>query len=163
MPVRLSQPHETKKGKMMPTPKELVQSGWELWAKGDFDALAQRYSQDAEVSLPGMPPVKGRDAISATWKAFRAAFPDEHPVQMRHLAEGNTVVSIWTLDGTHTGPLPMPDGQTLPATGNKLITKGVSVEEVQNELVKSQTFYWDTASFMSQLGLMPEAQPASAG
>jgi predicted ester cyclase len=91
---------------------------------------------------------------------YMAAFPDEHPTQIRHLADGNTVVTEWKTEATHNGPLMMPTGETLPATGRKISSSGVTVQDIQGGKVIKQVFYFDNVEFMQQLGVMPAIQGA---
>lgn len=146
----------------MGDPKDVAREGWDAWFRGDVDAVVGGYTEDAEVILPAAPPLKGKAAIREGWKMFKAAFPDERPLEIRHLADGNTVISIFTTEATHSGPLPLPTGEMLPATGKKVIQRGVSVIEVEGDKAKQHTFYFDNLEFMQQLGLMPESAPTSA-
>ncbi len=51
--------------------------------------------------------------------AFRRAFPDLHMTIEEMVAEGDTVVSRWTMRGTHLGPFEeiAPTGKTVAASG----------------------------------------------
>ena len=39
----------------------------------------------------------------------------------------------------------------------------IAFAEVEGDLIKKDTFYWDNASFLMQLGLMPEPAGAAPG
>jgi steroid delta-isomerase-like uncharacterized protein len=140
--------------------KKLAEDGWNAYFRRDLEACVAAYADDAEVVLPGAPPFKGKDAIRAAWQMYMAAFPDEHPTQIRHLADGNTVVTEWKTEATHNGPLMMPTGETLPATGRKISSSGVTVQDIQGGKVIKQVFYFDNVEFMQQLGVMPAIQGA---
>jgi steroid delta-isomerase-like uncharacterized protein len=142
--------------------RKLAVEGWDAYYRHDVDACMATYTDDAEVVLPGAPPIQGKEAIRATWQMWMAAFPDEHPTQIRHLVDGDTVVTVWTSEATHQGPLMMPTGDMLPATGKKVTTSGVTVQEIQDGKVKRQVFYFDNVEFLQQLGLMPAMQGAAA-
>lgn len=50
---------------------DLVNKTWmELFNKGDFDAIAQLYTDDAVALPPGSSWIKGRAAIGAMWKSM---------------------------------------------------------------------------------------------
>jgi steroid delta-isomerase-like uncharacterized protein len=143
--------------------KQLAEQGWNAWFSRDIDAVMQFYAEDAELILPGGPPVKGKDAIRAAWQMYMTAFPDERPTEIRHFADGNTAITEWTIAQTHTGPLAMPTGEMLPATGKAITLNGVTVAELEGDKVKRQAFYWDNADFLQQLGLMPTQELVAAG
>ena len=143
--------------------RKLADEGWEAYYAKDVDTLMAQYADDAEVTLPGMPAIKGKDAIRGVWRLYWAAFPDEHLISIRHLVDGNTVVTEFVSEGTHTGPLPMPTGDVLPPTGRTVITRGAVVQESVNDKLVKQTFYFDNAAFLQQLGLMPAMEGAAAG
>ena len=52
--------------------------------------------------------------------------------------------------GTNTGPL-----GAIPATQRKFVLRGVSVGRIVGAKVVSHKDYWDLASFLRQVGLMP--------
>ena len=143
--------------------RALVQAGWDEYYAKDVDRLMARYADDAEVLLPGAPPMQGKDAIRAVWQMYWAAFPDEHPTSMRHIVDGTTIVTEFTSLSTHTGPLPMPTGEMLPPTGRKVTFRGVAVQDVSGELITRQVFYFDNLDLMTQLGVIPQPAGAAAG
>lgn len=143
--------------------RQLTEDGWNAYYAKDIDALMSAYTDDSEVTLPGMPTIKGRDAIRAVWEMYWAAFPDEHVLSIRHLVDGNTVITEFESEGTHTGPLPMPTGDTLPPTGRTVVFRGAVVQDAVGDKLVKQTFYFDNAAFMQQLGLLPDLAGAAAG
>ena len=141
--------------------KDVVLQGWDAYRRHDLDGVLEAYAEDAELIVPGAPPARGRDEIRATWKGFLDAFPDDSPTIEKTVREGDTVVVVFTTTGTNTGPLAMPTGESIPATGRRVELSGVSVAEVADDKVVRETFYWDNASFLTQLGLMPEPTAAA--
>ena len=140
--------------------RALAEDGWNAYYAKDLDALMSAYTDDAEVTLPGMPALRGKDAIAAMWQIYWAAFPNGHLLSIRHLVDGNTVVTEFAAEATHTGPLPLPTGDTLPPTGRTVVTRGAAVQDVVGDKLAKQTFYFDNAAFMQQLGLIPEMEAA---
>ena len=136
--------------------KSVAEAGWNAWFRGDIDGVMNSYTDDVELSVPGMPPFKGKDAVRMAWQGLKQALPDEHPLEIRHVGEGDTVVTIWTTEATHRGPMPMPNGEMLPPTGKTVVTKGVTVQAFAGDKIRRQDFYWDNLEFMQQLGLLPE-------
>jgi len=143
--------------------RKLAEDGWNRYYSRDLEGCLATYTDDAEVQMPGAPPFKGKDAIRQAWQMWMTAFPDEHPIRIRHLIDGNTVVTEWTSEATHSGPLMMPTGDTLPPTGRKITTSGVTVQEIDGDRCAKQVFYFDNVEFLQQLGLMPETSGAAVG
>jgi steroid delta-isomerase-like uncharacterized protein len=146
----------------MPTPKELAEAGWNAWFRHDLDAVLENYAEDAEVILPGAPPIKGKEAIRQAWELFSTAIPDERALEMRFIADGNTVVTEWKTTGTHAGPLAAPNGEMIPPTGKTITQNGTTVFDFEGGKLKRQVFYWDNADFLQQMGLMPSPEQAGA-
>jgi ketosteroid isomerase-like protein len=98
---------------------------------------------------------EGREAIAAYFEEGDKPFSDISMETSQLIEEGNVLVEEWVWRATNTGPLPMPDGTEIPATNKTVELPGVSVLSVRNGKVTNQRDYFDNASVMSQLGLMP--------
>jgi predicted ester cyclase len=83
------------------------------------------------------------------WRNWCEAFPDTNFAVEEINAEGNTVVTIWHLTGTHKGEYL---GQA--ATGNKVAVDGVSIDRIENGMVVSGFDAWDSLGFREQIGLI---------
>lgn len=142
--------------------RKLAEDGWNAYYRHDLETCMAAYTEDAEVVLPGRPPIKGKDAIRGVWQMYWTAFPDEHPTQIRHLVDGNTVVTEVKTEATHNGPLLLPTGDTLPPTGRKVLSSGVAVQDMEGGKLARQVFYFDLVEILQQLGLMPTTQGAPA-
>lgn len=143
--------------------RKIAEDGWNAYFAHDLDACMALYTDDAEVQLPGAPPLKGKEAIRSAWEMYLTAFPDQRPTFIRHLVDGSTVVTEYRNEGTHNGPLTLPTGDTLPATGRPITVRGAVVQEVAGDKLAKQVFYFDNAEFLQQLGVMPAMEGASAG
>ncbi|WP_426939533.1 ester cyclase [Pseudarthrobacter sp. S3] len=62
-----------------------------------------------------------------------------------------------SVTGTNTGPLPLPSGESLPATGKSIRVRSCDVAHVEAGLIKQHAFYFDQMELMAQLGLLPES------
>lgn len=143
--------------------RKLAEQGWKAYFAHDLDACMATYADDAEVQLPGMPPLLGKEAIRMAWEMFLTALPDDHPTFIRHLVDGDTVVTEITTEATHNGPLMMPTGEALPPSGRKVATKTAVVQDISDGKLVKQVFYFDNLEFMQQLGVIPAMEPAAAG
>jgi hypothetical protein len=65
------------------------------------------------------------------------------------------VIAEWKWRATNTGPLALPDGTEMPATGKSVELLGVSVVEVRDGEIAVVRDYFDNAGLMSQLRPMP--------
>jgi hypothetical protein len=61
----------------------------------------------------------------------------------------------WTFVGTQTGPLTLPDGTELPATGKPLEIRGMELVLVRDGKIVVDNLYYDPTVFLAQLGLVP--------
>jgi steroid delta-isomerase-like uncharacterized protein len=70
--------------------------------------------------------------------------------------EGNRFTMEWKAIGTHAGPL-----GDMPPTNKSIVVEGCDVGVFGDDgLIQRETDYWNEASFLRQLGMMPE--PAAA-
>jgi predicted ester cyclase len=105
----------------------------------------------------GRPAIRGVDAVLASVKAFTTAFPDARGSGQLILINGDTLVSVYVLNGTHTGPLASPDGKSLPPTNKPigfLQAHWIQMDAIGNKVVK-EAFYSDSGTMMAQLGVNP--------
>lgn len=136
-----------------------VEAAYAAWNAHDAHAVAGFYTSDATVRDAGDRdnPAVGSDAIEARAKAILTAFPDAK-LEMRSLTvDGERVVHEWKFSATHEG-----DFLGVPATGRHTENIGASVEVMNDDgLTVEETAYWDVATFLREVGALPE--PAAAG
>lgn len=77
--------------------------------------------------------------------------------------DGDHYAAEWTMSGTNDGPAKQLG---LPATGKKWEFRGMSSGEIgDDERVKLHRDYWNVATFLMQIGVLPPppgAQPQAA-
>jgi steroid delta-isomerase-like uncharacterized protein len=139
----------------------VMSAGKDLWTEvkaryneGDLAGWAALYASDAVCTDP-TGRYEGRAAILANLEGASKPFSDIRMETSLLIEEGDTVVGEWTVRGTHTGPLPMPDGTEISATGKAFEILGVTIWTVRDGMVTNQRDYFDSMAMMSQLGLMP--------
>jgi steroid delta-isomerase-like uncharacterized protein len=142
------------------TGRGAVGAGKDLWTeaenllnKHDSAGVASLYASDAVLTDPSGR-YEGREAIRAFLEAMVKSF-DENLETSLLVEEGDTTVAEYTWRGTNTGPLTMPDGTEIPATGKTVEMLGVAIITVRDGKIVSERDYVDMAAMMSQLGLMP--------
>jgi steroid delta-isomerase-like uncharacterized protein len=122
----------------------------------DARAVAELFSEDATIWEPMMAePLKGRKAVEEWYEAMLRAFPDVSGETTNVFGARDYFAWEWVMRGTHTGPLVGPQGE-VPPTGRRAEVRGCEVCRLDAQgLIYEARSYWDSASMMQQLGLMP--------
>lgn len=63
---------------------------------------------------------------------------------------GKKELRAWVLTGTHHADFP-----GMPATGKRFSVRGATILELQGEKIRRNSDYWDAATVMRQVGLLP--------
>ncbi len=119
----------------------------------DFEALSGMYAAEAVAITPDQGEIRGREQIVRYLKEFVGAFPDLRFESLHAHESGNTAIDEGFVVGTHTQPLPTPDGESIPPTGRQIRVRSVDVATVEEGAVTSHRFYFDQMEFLGQLGL----------
>ncbi len=120
---------------------------------GDAAEVGRCYSEDAVLSTPDEGEIRGRDAIAAYLLQLGEAFPDGGYESLNKFEDGNTAIDEGYLIGTHTGPLRLRSGDTIPPTGKRIRVRSCDFAEVAGGVVTSHRMYFNPADFAEQLGL----------
>lgn len=133
--------------------KDVIEKSTDAWNAHDRAALTACYSADCEFVAP--PDVgKGHAAVQKFWDENEVIWPDSR-VRITLLKEdGEVLFEEGVVEGTNTGPIPLPDGTEAPASGNAVSFPFAGVHTVRDGLIVSTRFYWDNAAIYQQLGLM---------
>jgi ketosteroid isomerase-like protein len=126
----------------------------------DFDTLAGLYAEDAVAVTPDMGELNGRDAIVQYMRELANAFPDASYEPLHAHEAGNTAIDEGYVVGTNSGPLALPTGDTLPATGKSVRIRSCDAATVENGQITSHRFYFDQMELLGQLGVLPEEAAA---
>ena len=140
----------------MGTGADLWEQFTTLLQKMDSDGFASLFTSDAVYVEPAGRH-EGREAVRAWIAGGAGAMSDVHFETRRVIEEGSTIVAEWTWRSTHTGPLPLPDGSVIPATGKVIDFPGVTIADVRDGQIVAARDYFDQVAMLSQLGLMPGA------
>jgi predicted ester cyclase len=81
------------------------------------------------------------------------AFPGNRFEIARTVVSGNSIVVEGVWIGKHTGPMILPDGSTVPASGRSVRVPYATLFTLEGDRISSHHAYWDMASFLGQLGL----------
>jgi|SRR5689334_17408150 steroid delta-isomerase-like uncharacterized protein len=140
--------------------QRLVRIHYEGVNSGDMDTAGSVFAADCEnVSPYGT--TRGIEALRQMGEAFRAAAPDSRLEARSTWESGGTVIVEGVYTGTHTGPLAGPGG-VVPPTGRAFTLPYVDIFQARDGKFVSHRIYWDNATFLAQLGLLPEPAPAGS-
>lgn len=123
---------------------------------GDLKTIADLYAEDAVALTPDEGEIQGRDAIVEYWRSMTTSIPDATFTYRNRFETGDTAIDEGIFTGKNTGPLPLPDGETLPATGKTVNIRGIDLAQVRDGRIQSYRLYFDQMEFLDQLGLLPE-------
>ena len=121
----------------------------QVWNQGDEAAIDRFIAEDAIGNDPDFG--IGREGFKRQWRKWREAFPDLRFEVEELVAESDTVVSRWTLTGTHTGPF-----LGIAPTGRAIRVAGMSLDHLQDGLLVSGFDGWDNLGLRQQLGAIPD-------
>ena len=118
--------------------------------KKNLDAIDELVAEDfvEHVPFPGQGP--GREGLRQVLATFLSAFPDIRWTLEEQIAEGEKVVSRFTMAGTHRG-----DFLGIPPTGKSVNIWGVVIDVVRNGKFAESRIIMDTMGLMQQLGTIP--------
>ena len=150
-----------------PAPKVLTaaeRASWyqDCWAQFNnkaWDGFKACYADTVESDQvdSGQPVAKGIDALLASTKMITGTFPDMKGTGELILINGDTIVSVYVINATHTGTLTGPGGQSIPATNKPIgyLQAHLAQTDATGGKVVKEEFYSDSGTMMAQLGLSP--------
>jgi steroid delta-isomerase-like uncharacterized protein len=115
----------------MGTARDLWHQYETLDSMGDVAGFASLFATDG-VYVDSAGRLERREAIRARAEMVHRAFPDLKINASLVVENAGTVIAEWTWRATNTGPLALPDGTEMPATGKTVELLGVSVVEVRD-------------------------------
>jgi steroid delta-isomerase-like uncharacterized protein len=123
----------------------------------DLSRFAQALAEDFQAGVPDVPATLNKQQYLDYLQNYLTGFPDMHFEVERTIAKDDTVVTLWAVTGTNTGPLHGPNGMTIPPTGRKFTNRGTNTLDNKNGKAVRLFSSYDLATLMQQLGLMPNA------
>jgi steroid delta-isomerase-like uncharacterized protein len=117
----------------------------------DVDKIVAFFTDDCEYEDAIMREVvRGKPELRAYFVEWFAVFPDLSFVIKSHYLSPEGGGIEFTFSGTHTNPV-----MGLPATNKPFTVRGASIVELREGKIRRESDYWDAASFMTQIGMMP--------
>ena len=122
--------------------------------KQDYEGFISLFAPDAVYIEPGGRH-EGRAGIQSWLDDWGRSFSDVRFEASLVVADGDVIIAEWTYRCVHTGPLRMPDGTVVPASGRVIDSPGVTVLRVKNGQITLARDYFDQLEGLVELGLMP--------
>jgi steroid delta-isomerase-like uncharacterized protein len=120
----------------------------------DFAATLRTFAHPRYELVPTGEVYDGEEQVSGYYRTSRAAFPDQrNEVRAVHHADDAVIVEFDLL-GTHRGML-----RGIAPTGRAFRCPMVALFFFEGERIACERVYWDAATILRQLGLLP-AVPA---
>lgn len=94
---------------------------------------------------------QGLEGLRAAMADWFIGFPDVHAETNFMLASGDTVVAVYTMTGTNTGPM-----MGMPPTNKSFEIQGVDIIVVKDGRATEHWGFSEEMKMMMQLGMMPE-------
>lgn len=133
-----------------------ARSFFDAWNAGDFTQAEAYNAPDFMAEAPGAPGPLNQEQNRMYLQNFATAFPGVKFEILLSISQGDYVVLHWKASGgTHSGPLMSPSGASIPPTGKSATVMGSSTAQVKNGKVSHSWTFWDMASLLGQLGLLP--------
>ncbi|MFF5127492.1 ester cyclase [Streptomyces syringium] len=123
----------------------------------DLEVVADCYAEDAVAVTPDQGEIRGRENITAYWRQMTEAVPGATFDSLTKYEAGDTAIDEGFFRGRNTGPLVLPSGERLPATGREIRVRGCDCATVKDGRIVSYRLYFDQMDFLGQLGLLPDA------
>ena len=120
----------------------------EILNKGNIDMIDTHFASNY-VNKTVSSTVNGQAEAKEFFGAFLTGFSDINFVVDEIFGVDDRIVKRWTFNGTHSGEF-----AGIPATGNKITLKGVSVARIMDGKISEELDYMDDLGFMQQLGVI---------
>lgn len=134
---------------------KVVRLLFEAFNERDLERAAAAVSDDFElVDVAAGQTFRGPDGCRQWLEIFRTALPDARTEIVNLFTDGARVASEHIGRGTHTGPFVTPAG-AIPATGRQVELRIGEIYEVRDGKITKLYAYYDSATLLRQLGLLP--------
>ena len=129
----------------------------EIVNKGNFKLLGDLLSPEYAYFEPTVGSLRGSERYKTLVTMYRNAFPDMKLTIDEQVAEGDTVVTRWTAEGTHRGEL-----MGIAATGKRVSVQGVVISRIRNGQLVEDFETYDVYGMLQQLGVAKPIDKAIA-
>jgi ketosteroid isomerase-like protein len=133
--------------------EQIVRKAYQIAEDYDLDGWAAAFTPDGTFTDESIGRTfRGPEEVPIQVVNYKTAFPDMHRELYNVYVTGNIVVVQLALQGTHLGPLNLPQG-TIPATGKRMDAPCCDVFELSDGKIKRFDCYPSGTVILGQLGL----------
>ena len=125
----------------------------------DLEGAAKFFADNVIAVTPDLGQIEGREGLMNYMRQFLDAFPDAGYEPLHAFESGNAAIDIGHYIGTNTGPLVLPSGESIPATGRTMKLRSCEVAIVEDGLISKYEFYFDQMEMIGQLGILSDGAP----
>ena len=129
--------------------KALARRSWEVVE--NLDILDEVYASDLVWHEPDQD-VHGLEEARHFVTMYKTAFPDLNVTVEDVISEGDSVVTRYTIRGTHQGEIE----EFGPPTGRQMELQGITIHRIADGKIVEEWERYDNLSLLEQLGLAPE-------
>jgi steroid delta-isomerase-like uncharacterized protein len=131
--------------------KALARDSWEIVNQKNPDLIDEFYAPNFVWHEPDRD-IQGSEEARQFVSNFFEAFPDINVTIEDELAEGDQVVTRWTIRGTHQGETE----EFGPPTERQMELEGITIHRFEGDKIVEEWERYDNLSALQQLGLVPE-------
>jgi ketosteroid isomerase-like protein len=133
--------------------EQIVRKAYQAAEDYDLPGWAAAFTPDGTFTDESIGRVfRGPEEVPIQVVNYKTAFPDMHRELYQIYVTGNIVVVQLALQGTHLGPLNLPQG-TIPATGKRMDAPCCDVFELSDGKIKRFDCYPSGTVILGQLGV----------
>ena len=138
--------------------KDLARRSWEMLVnQQNPDAIDELYTPDFVWHEPDQD-IQGPEEARRFLGMYLSAFPDMRVSVEDVVAEGEKIVTRWTIRGTHQGEIE----EFGPPTGKQVEIKGITIHRIEGGKIAEEWERYDNLGVMQQLGAI-SAEAGQAG
>lgn len=145
-----------------PANMEALSAIFDAYRTRAFEQASELFAPDAEVqNVPTGDVYRGPGGYLQYARGWASAFPDLAVDALRLDAMGETAIAEYRLRGTHTGAVITTAG-FIPPTWAQVEIRVCDVVEFRDGKVQRMSCYFDSATMLRQMGLLPNSPLHSA-
>jgi steroid delta-isomerase-like uncharacterized protein len=132
--------------------EKVMKNNLAAWNSHDVEKILSFFADDCTYEDVALGVVNhGKKELKTFINSMFVDFPDVKLEGKSAFQSGDWAGGEWVMTGTFAhSSIP-----GMPATGKKFSIRGVSIQELRKGKISRNSDYWNRASFMQQVGLMP--------